>query len=216
MKKIRGSNNRMVKITHISDTHGSHSELKFNGGDILIHSGDVFDLKGKLTEQDVSQWFKSLPYTYKILVPGNHDQKTQNMKGDENFFILNNDVCEILSLKIYGLSVCLKEVIVKNTHNVFNDVDIEKMTKDDEVDILVTHGPPKGIFDIKNGQSVGSLALKKYVENKKPKYHFFGHAHHLTGIYSNRQTIFINNSIVYNARLGNVVNKPIDIMIDND
>jgi Icc-related predicted phosphoesterase len=215
MKKIHGSNNRMVRITHISDTHGSHSELKFKGGDILIHSGDVFDLKGKLTEQDVSQWFKSLPYTYKILVPGNHDQKTQNMKGDENFFILNNDVCEILNLKIYGLSVCLNEVPVKNAYNTFKDEDIEKMIKEDVVDVLVTHGPPKGILDIKNGQSIGSSSLKKYVEIKKPKYHFFGHAHHLTGIYSNGQTIFINNSIVFIAHLGNIVNKPIDIVIDN-
>jgi len=205
----------MTKITHISDTHGSHSELKFSGGDILIHSGDVFDLKGKLTEQDVSNWFKSLPYTYKILVPGNHDQKTQNMQGEKNFFILNNDVCEILNLKIYGLSVCFKHEIQKHTYNSFNDVEIEKMTKNDEVDILVTHGPPKGIFDVKNGQSVGSIALKNYVEIKKPKYHLFGHAHHSTGIYSNGQTIFINNSIVYIAHLGNIVNKPIDIVLDN-
>ena len=216
MIKTHGRNKKMIKITHISDTHGSHSELKFNGGDILIHSGDVFDLKGDITEQDVSNWFKSLPYKYKILIPGNHDQKTQNMKSDNNFFILNNEICEILNLKIYGLSVCLDEVIGKNTFNTFNDENIEKIIKEDVVDIFVTHGPPKGILDVKNMQSVGSSALKKYVEIKKPKYHLFGHAHHSTGIYSNGNTIFINNSIVYVAHLGNVVNKPIDIMVDND
>jgi Icc-related predicted phosphoesterase len=215
MTKTHGTNNKMVKITHISDTHGSHSELKFSGGDIFIHSGDVFDFKGKLTEQDVLKWFKSLPYTYKILVPGNHDQKIQNMKNENNFFILNNDICEILNLKIYGFSVCLNEVPVKNAYNTFKDEDIEKMAKDNVVDILVTHGPPKGILDTKNGQSIGSLSLKKYVEIKKPKYHLFGHAHHSPGIYSNGETIFINNSIVHYAYLGNVVNKPIDIMVDN-
>ena len=75
---------------------------------------------------------------------------------------------------------------------------------------------PKGILDIKHNQSIGSIKLKEYVEIKKPKYHLFGHAHHLKGIYSNGGTVFINNSIVYNAPLRNVINKPIDIMIDND
>jgi len=206
----------MIKITHISDTHGHHLDLKFNGGDILIHSGDIFDFEGNLTEKDISDWFNTLPYKYKILVPGNHDEKVKNMKTHDNFFILENEVVEICDLRIYGLSACLTEPIGKFRYNTFEEKEITKILKEESFDILVTHGPPKGILDIKQNISVGSVEIKKYVENKKPKYHFFGHAHHLTGIYSNRETIFINNSIVYNARLGNAVNKPIDIMIDND
>jgi hypothetical protein len=206
----------MIKITHISDTHGSHSELNFTGGDILIHSGDIFDIKDELTEDEIISWFKSLPYTYKILVPGNHDQKTQNIKSDDNFFILNNEIIKILNLKIYGLSVSLTETKSRKTYHTFTETQIEEMLINEPIDIFVTHGPPKGILDIKHNQSIGSIKLKEYVEIKKPKYHLFGHAHHLKGIYSNGGTVFINNSIVYNAPLRNVINKPIDIMIDND
>jgi Icc-related predicted phosphoesterase len=206
----------MIKITHISDTHGYHSELNFTGGDILIHSGDIFDIQNELSEKEVLSWFKNLPYTYKILIPGNHDEKTQDIKSENNFFILNNEIVEISNLRIYGLSVCLIETMGRRIFNTFTESQIKNMLIDEPIDIFVTHGPPKGILDIKNNQSIGSTKLKEYVEFKKPKYHLFGHAHHSKGIYSNGGTVFVNNSIVNNTRLGNVVNKPIDIMIDND
>jgi Icc-related predicted phosphoesterase len=206
----------MIKITHISDTHGCHSELNFTGGDILIHSGDIFDIQNELSENEVLSWFKNLPYTYKILIPGNHDEKTKNMVSEDNFFILNNEIIEILNIRIYGLSISLTETTGRMIYNTFSESQIEDMLIDEPIDIFVTHGPPKGILDIKHNQSIGSTKLKEYVELKKPKYHLFGHAHHLIGTYSNGGTVFVNNSIVHDAHSGNIINKPIDIMIDND
>jgi Icc-related predicted phosphoesterase len=204
----------MVKITHISDTHGAHSKLKFNGGDILIHSGDIFDFDNKLTEKKIYKWFDSLPYKYKILVPGNHDQKVKNMKSQKDFFILNNDIIDILNVKIYGFSACLIDDNCLFKHNTFSEEHIKEKLIYKPVDVFITHGAPKNIFDIKLGKSIGSLELKKYVEKIKPKYHLFGHSHHSTGIYSKNNTIFINNSIVYNSYIKNIINNPIDFIID--
>jgi Icc-related predicted phosphoesterase len=74
------------------------------------------------------------------------------------------------------------------------------------VDILVTHGPPKGILDLTHDHDTGSLiqvgctSLRKAVDRIKPKIHAFGHIHDEEGvsnfgIYDNGVTKFINCSV---------------------
>ena len=46
-----------------------------------------------------------------------------------------------------------------------------------EVDVLITHGPPKGILD--NGN--GSVALREAIEMRKIRKHIFGHIHECGG-----------------------------------
>jgi Icc-related predicted phosphoesterase len=51
-----------------------------------------------------------------------------------------------------------------------------------ECDVLVTHGPPKGILDLsKENVSTGCSALRKRVIELKPKVHVFGHIHEQAG-----------------------------------
>ncbi|KZZ97823.1 metallophosphoesterase domain-containing protein [Ascosphaera apis ARSEF 7405] len=52
----------------------------------------------------------------------------------------------------------------------------------DHVDILMTHGPPKHVFDqIPNGLNVGCSHLWQAVERVKPRLHVFGHIHEQWG-----------------------------------
>jgi Icc-related predicted phosphoesterase len=185
-----------IKITHISDTHGLHNLLKLDGGDIFIHSGDIVDYHKKISEKEILDWVDKLPYKYKIIVLGNHDNiTTKNLP--ENVFILNNKILSIMGLKIYGLTATLKEQQSTFDFNVSNEEGIKKqLNHDKEVDILVTHGSPKGILDIKFNQSIGSVSLLEFVKKTKPKYHLFGHTHHSKGIFFDGQTTFINNSFV--------------------
>ena len=88
----------------------------------------------------------------------------------------------------------------------------------EDTDILVTHGPPRGYGDkvyrgvihdemmdqmLSEYERVGCYDLKKAVERVKPKYHIFGHIHSGYGTYKNKDTTFINASIV-NERYENV------------
>lgn len=62
-----------------------------------------------------------------------------------------------------------------------------------QIDILITHGPPYKILDRTNGEkNAGSEILLKYVERIKPKLHFFGHIHEAKGIMKNKDTQFYN------------------------
>jgi Icc-related predicted phosphoesterase len=183
-------------ITHISDTHGYHQRIKLIGGDILIHSGDILDFKEKISIEETIEWIDKTPYEYKIIVLGNHDEELLKFKLPNKTILLNNELISIFDIKFYGLSATLKEINPK-CFNESTELEIENELKNENFDILITHGPPKGILDNKFNNNIGSASLLDYVKKHNPKYHLFGHAHHLKGTYNNGLTTFSNASIVY-------------------
>jgi Icc-related predicted phosphoesterase len=66
----------------------------------------------------------------------------------------------------------------------------------DGIDILVTHGPPKGVLDItQDGDSVGCPILAAEIMYRiKPKYHIFGHIHEGYGQQKIEGITYINAS----------------------
>jgi Icc-related predicted phosphoesterase len=89
----------------------------------------------------------------------------------------------------------------------------------DDVDILVTHGPPYGIYDIVEEymtgkeESVGSISLGHHVIDRiKPKIHIFGHIHEHGGKSIDMMiTKFVNASHV--NEYYEPVNKPIRVIL---
>jgi len=66
----------------------------------------------------------------------------------------------------------------------------------DDTDILITHGPPKGILDkTYQGDIVGDQALLEAVKRVKPVAHIFGHIHEGYGHSRIGSTHFFNVSI---------------------
>ena len=75
---------------------------------------------------------------------------------------------------------------------------LEKWNKiPNDIDILVTHGPPLGYGDLIKGKfRVGCLELLNTIRYRvKPKYHIFGHIHECHGVKSDGTTTFINAAI---------------------
>jgi predicted phosphohydrolase len=69
----------------------------------------------------------------------------------------------------------------------------------DDIDILITHGPPEGIldecpdmFNYPKMKSVGCPHLIEAVRRVKPKLHVFGHIHDQHGILVSQGTTFCN------------------------
>ena len=49
--------------------------------------------------------------------------------------------------------------------------------------VLITHGPPAGILDLAgDGHHLGSMALRRLVDRRRPRLHLFGHIHQAFGI----------------------------------
>jgi len=214
-----------MKIHHISDTHSYHTLIKIDEScDVIIHSGDCSNPRDPYTNEpevrDFIHWFKSLPIKHKIYVAGNHDTSIEKgliTKKDfeaYNIIYLENDYVTIEGIKIFGSphTPQFGNWAFMKDRSKINKV-WEKV--DDDVDIFVVHGPPKGILDLSYSREgvleyCGCNALKTHILGRiKPKLVCFGHIHNTEDIInagtlklSNYPTIFSNGSVVTDGKFG--------------
>lgn len=193
----------MPKIVLISDTHNLHSKITIPECDILIHAGDA---TGRGTLQEVSSflyWLSQQPAKHKVAIAGNHDWlfdrdpfMARNLLSQySDIIMLNDELKEVMGLKIYGSPVTPR--FFDWAFNADEDDLYETWSKiPDGIDILVTHGPPKGVLDItQDGDSVGCPILAAEIMYRiKPKYHIFGHIHEGYGQQKIEGITYINAS----------------------
>lgn len=181
-----------MKIVCISDTHNCNEQIKVPDGDILIHAGDA-TVRGTPDEiYEFAGWFSNLPHKYKIFISGNHDfffEDDDLEKRTIDFFFpnciyLQDSFVEIEGLKIYGSP--WQPRFFDWAFNLNRGAELAEKWKliPDDIDVLITHGPPNGILDevprkyfIEN---TGCEDLRKKVEElarEKLKLHIFGHIH---------------------------------------
>lgn len=205
-----------MKIVTLADTHGYHYKVDVPNGDMVIHAGDM-TMDGTFNQlATFFDWFKELPHKYKVVIPGNHDfwlaEKEIHCIPWENIIYLHNSMVTIEGIRIYGFPYIppVGKWAFMMPHGQ-RQIAVEKIP---EVDILVTHTPPRGILDItEQDRNVGCLYLREYMFRSKAKYNVFGHIHESTGIEELKDTFFVNCSICdENYR---PVNKPKIIFYEN-
>lgn len=160
-------------VVFIADTHGklTSDELRelekvdLKQVKALIFLGDVSD-------EDVQKLKGSFGDCLVFGVLGNHDEY-----GDlerRGIASLDNEIVEICGVTFGGFSGSLK---YKNTDAplLTDEESIEKAKMLPTVDVLVTHDGPK--IETRNEAHAGLLGVRTYIEEKHPKYHFFGHRH---------------------------------------
>lgn len=216
-----------MRITFISDTHIKHSRLQLPGGDLLIHAGDSMNT-GYYAEElkPFLSWFESQRYDECVFIAGNHDRIFETHPESTSELVNEFDV-EYLEdrhmtytnfidreVKIYGspwqpefynwafnLPRCSQDLM-----RVWNCIP-------EDVDILVTHGPPQGHLDISgppyNEGDLGCELLRVRVDEIKPKIHVFGHIHGGYGYKFHNGTHFINASVLNEQY--EQVNKPLTV-----
>jgi Icc-related predicted phosphoesterase len=211
---------------HISDSHTYHGFLKVPDNiDMVIFSGDCSNPRNPYTnEQEVRNfitWFNSLSIKHKIFVAGNHDTSIEKgLITKDNFeqcgiHYLENNTIEIEGLKIFGspLSPTFGNGWAFNKDR--NKLErIWRNIIDDDVDIVVTHTPPKGILDLAKKMDgtldfCGCNSLMNRIREINPKLHCFGHIHNNGNIINRGRrelddldTLFSNGSIVTDRRFG--------------
>lgn len=208
-------------LTFISDTHGlhHHEDLIIPDGDIIVHCGDVSNV-GKINEiEGFLNWFSSLPYKNKIMVPGNHDfgfersfDVLNNMVDSRKVICLIDQSIEVEGIKFWGSPIT--PWFNNWAFNRFRGSEIEHHWNKipDNVDVLITHGPPSYVSHLSkvlDGQDVGCRDLYRTIKRVKPKINCFGHIHEGYGIYEDEETLYMNCSIL--DRRYNVRNKPIQM-----
>ena len=214
-----------MKIWHISDTHTFHELLVVPEGiDMVIFSGDCSNPRNPYNnEPEVRRfidWFSVLPIKYKIFIAGNHDTSIEKgfvTKQDfkENGIVyLENEHTIVEGIKIFGSPFTPQFnqwAFMKARHKLDR---IWKGAIDDDADIIVVHGPPKGMLDYSYDQSnvlemCGDKSLLNRVIEVEPILMLSGHIHNNKDIVNagtrtrpDLKTIFSNGSVVTDGKFG--------------
>lgn len=179
-----------VTVVCVSDTHNSQPELP--DGDLLIHAGDMTQ-SGSLQELQVTvDWLKAQPHPTKIVIAGYHDlfldtnytqKKNMNEAIDwgDIVYLQDSETTVTCSngrrLHIYG-----SPYSPRHGNWAFQYPRNESFWSGkipDNIDILITHGPPRAHLDL---LKMGCVHLLKELWQVRPRLHVFGHIHEGAGM----------------------------------
>lgn len=188
-----------MRIVCISDTHGLHDEVVVPEGDILIHAGDHCNHGRQSEVRKFDAWLARQPHRHKIFIAGNHDWPWQKQSRYAPLWIksgatyLRDTAITIEGLKIYG-SPWQPEFCSWAFNLPRGPLLAAKWQAiPEDVDILVTHGPPLGILDRNAGdERTGCEDLAVHVRRVRPRLHVFGHIHDSHGMVERDGTRFVN------------------------
>ena len=215
-----------MRIWHISDTHTFHELLQIPEGiDMVIHSGDCSNPRdpypNEVEVRSFIDWYHSLKIPHKIFVAGNHDTSIEKrLVTNEDFkrsgiTYLENEVVTIEGIKIFG-----SPYTPTFGHGWSFNKDRSKLERmwrnviSVDVDIVINHGPPRGILDLSTDryggiERCGDKSLLNRVMEVNPMLCLFGHIHNCEDIInqgtrklSGLDTIFSNGSVVKDGRFG--------------
>lgn len=214
-----------MRIICLSDTHSLHKKMSYNiesfidpkQENILIHAGDITNVGKEYDVASFIYWLQNLKgFDDKIFIAGNHDLSFEVKPSWLNRYIneenLSQSDCVYLEDSEYIIEYpeFSKPIKVYGTpwqpefmNWAFNLPRKGKELKEkwdmipNDVDILITHGPPYGINDKIEGRddSLGCEILYDRVMMVKPKIHIFGHIHSGNNIVEKDGIVFINASI---------------------
>ncbi len=170
-----------MKILHISDIHCDLETLckvmRLENFDLVVVSGDIEcvdvaerlgELKGKL-----------------VAVTGNLDDISIRRTLDKAGLLIDGRVKEVLGFKFAGIGgIDYRSDLAQ----------LQAKAKGLDIDVLVTHYPPKGVLDRTfMGVRIGLSDIKQLALALRPSLHLFGHVHESRGVerYGDR-TIAVN------------------------
>jgi Icc-related predicted phosphoesterase len=198
-----------MKVLPISDIHGNDSVLDYivdnipnDTYDVITVSGDVWEgatIKKKYT------WinFQESVDRPIILIQGNHDYSPSSVFDDvPNIHLLYNNDIEIDGVTFFGTPNTVNFGMWNHMNDEEYLLDLWDKNMPNNVDVVLSHGPPHGYCDNcnqpvygNNSESMlGSKSLKTVLLDKSPKYVFCGHIH--TG---DRFSVMSNGTKIYNV-----------------
>jgi len=192
-------------------------------GDVLIHCGDFCGRSDPGQVEDFAMWMADQPHAHKIVIAGNHDgllehglrgryvqfsvESMEAMFSDRGLVYLKDSGIEIDGVKFWGSPWTPAFFDWSFMYERGPEATAQWEKIPDNTDVLITHGPPKGILDEcppyprpREGMPthyvhVGCGALWRALTRVQPKVHLFGHIHEGSGVTAKDGIQFVNASI---------------------
>jgi Icc-related predicted phosphoesterase len=216
---------RKLSILHFSDTHNRHMAMYYRlqkPVDVVVFSGDLTGIGSHHEVEDFLEWYATFPAHHRLFIAGNHDLCFDPQRGFNNGtevqdwvkeeisrfelggsgnYYLQNSGCEIYGVNFWGSPIT---PWFHGDHWAFNkhrtDEEIGQVWKKipDDVDVLITHGPPAHFCDLvyRDKLRAGCTHLSWHIRRVKPLLNLFGHIHEGYGYERDVDTHYFNGSIL--------------------
>ncbi|MCP5095825.1 MAG: serine/threonine protein phosphatase [Chloroflexi bacterium] len=178
-----------MKLLLFSDLHCDRAKskalvAKSKTADLLIGAGDFANLRRGLNITiDILKAIKKPT----VLVPGNsesYDELVAVCKDWPQATVLHGNGVKLEGIPIFGIGGGIPITPFGSWSYDFSDDEARTLLADcSERGILITHSPPKGAVDVSSsGRSLGSIAIRETILEKKPRLVVCGHIHHSAGL----------------------------------
>jgi predicted phosphohydrolase len=140
------------------------------------------------------------PHPHKVVIAGNHDWAFALTPRRARALITHATYLEDAEATVAGLRIWGSPWQPEFMDWAFNLPPGEPLRQKwdlipDGVDVLITHGPPRGHGDaLPNGARVGCPELLAAVRRVRPRLHVFGHIHEGYGVTRDEHTTYVNAS----------------------
>ena len=193
-----------MKIVCMSDIHGQYQKFGFEipDGDVFVFTGDIsHNSLEVLNVKNFNEFLNSLPHKHKVIICGNHDFIFEKKNGAdlltaEGVHYLQDSEIVIDGVKFYGSP--WQPWFYNWAFNLRRGKDLADVWAKipNDVNVLLTHGGPKGILDMTDrGDATGCDDLRVRLQDLPDlKLHCYGHIHHAYGVEVIEGVTFVNAS----------------------
>lgn len=180
---------KLLCISDIHDQWGDYKVADLPEADAVLVAGDLTDygLQGEaLGYGELNRartWLRAMGARYRVIlwIPGNHDIGVTARTFDDipGVICALNQTGSLCKFTLFGVSqtVCFDQPSLKTKWDYMTDDLYRDFIAFDfpRVDIVLSHGPPKGILDGPHRQ--GSPGLRSYIQREQPRLVVCGHVH---------------------------------------
>ncbi len=190
-----------MKLLLFSDLHCSTSAARrivelASGVDVVVGAGDFANMRRGI---DVTIEVLRAIERPAVLVPGNGESVEELRAACRDWpaaHVLHGSGVKLENVEFFGIGGGIPVTPFGEWSYDFSEEQAEALLAGcPKNGVLVSHSPPKGAVDVSSGgQSLGSTAVRRVIEVKRPKLVVCGHIHDCSG-----QSTEIGDTMVVNA-----------------
>jgi uncharacterized protein len=175
-----------VRILAFSDVHRDLEQCRRLAdlsaeADVVVGAGDFASVHRGLEETVAELSAIELPA---VVIPGNNetDEALRSAcAGWEGARVLHGEATEVAGATFFGLGGGVPVTPWDWSFDLTEDEAEELLSACPEECVLAVHSPPKGHVDGSRGRGLGSEAILRAIEEKRPRIVFCGHIHECAG-----------------------------------
>ncbi len=194
-----------MDILVLSDIHDSEEALDRVRVLASKRKFDALFIAGDISNSGSVEFVKELiaPFENIYAVPGNMDRPPVVGLLKENGISVHNKKRKLGKFEVAGFGG--SNQTSRNMPFTFTDQEMGEALGKLEIGrktILLTHMPPRGCYDLVDGENLGSAAIRKIIEDKMPFMSISGHIHEHEGEQMLGDTIVVSVGAAKNLRAG--------------